>query len=153
MLFHPSTVIHLLDSFLSRGRLTTLYSKKSSIVTSLLESKSSSFSPSSNSKNSSSSKKSSIVISLSPSEVGSQLDIFVLSNVESAMSCGQLDLSWILNGVDRKQESPQIDAGIVWESDSEVIPSIDVEVVPLVDVEVVLSIDVAALVSIDAEVG
>ncbi|KAF3558090.1 hypothetical protein F2Q69_00016703 [Brassica cretica] len=52
----------------------------------------------------------------------------------------------------RGDESPSIDAGIVWAIDSEVVPSIDVEVVPLVDVEVVLSIDVAVLVSIDAEV-
>ncbi|KAF3508941.1 hypothetical protein F2Q69_00007185 [Brassica cretica] len=66
---------------------------------------------------------------------------------------GQLDLSWISNGVDRKHESPSIDAGIVWAIDSEVVPSIDVEVVLLVDVEVVLLIDDAVLVSIDFEVG
>ncbi|KAF3544301.1 hypothetical protein DY000_02006830 [Brassica cretica] len=93
-----------------------------------------------------------MVISLSPSEVGSQLQISTLLWVESAMSRGQLDLLGISSGVDRKQESPSIDAGIVWAIDSEVVPSIDVEVVPLVDVEFVLSIDVAVLVSIDVEV-
>ena len=106
-------------------------------MTYLLESISSTFSPFSNSKNSFSSKKSSMVISLSSSEVGSQLDISMLFCAESAMSRGQFELSGISNGLVLKQESPSIDDGIVWAIDSEVVLLIDVEVVTLVDVEVV----------------
>ena len=93
-----------------------------------------------------------MVIFLSPSEVGSQLDISMLFCAESAMSRGQLELSGISSGLILKQESPSIDDGIVWAIDSEVVPSIDVEVVTLVDVEVILSIGVAVLVSIVSEV-
>ncbi|KAF3604805.1 hypothetical protein DY000_02048127 [Brassica cretica] len=49
-------------------------------------------------------------------------------------------------------ESPSINAWILWVIDSEVVPSIDVEVVQLVDVEVVPSIDVESVPSVNVEV-
>ncbi|KAF2606626.1 hypothetical protein F2Q68_00044351 [Brassica cretica] len=57
-----------------------------------------------------------------------QLDSYVLSNVESAMSLGQLKLSGISIGVDQQHEFVLID--------SEVAASIDVEVVVLIDAEI-----------------
>ena len=65
---------------------------------------------------SSNSKKFSIVIFLSTSGTRSQLDTSVLFCAKSALSRKQLDLSWILRGVDRQQDIMSIDNRILCRS-------------------------------------